>query len=237
MKYVIVICFVLFNYAYTNGQNVDPRIHSKDPKVRAIYFNEQLDKVKYNSEFVFEGTIQKKESYPRIDNDGKDYSAASCIIKITKVLRGELKLGTIELISKIETYGAPISAKRIHGEVGKFDSTFIFFCRSAEKDFPYNPNYNIYQVTNKNILSLTDDYFEDCMIRLPGGNRMFGNSVRSKIDIYNKLKTLPKINISAITTEDTTEQIDHNLKDAQTFKFTKAQIDSNRQVRALKKNQ
>lgn len=58
MKKIIFCCFALLIYAYTNGQNIDPRKYSHDPKARASFFNEQIEKVKNNSEFIFEGIIQ-----------------------------------------------------------------------------------------------------------------------------------------------------------------------------------
>ena len=216
MKKIIICCFILLLHLYISGQSYkDPRFHSNDPKVKAAFMKEQIENVKNNAEFVFEGILQKRESYPREDN-----AITSDIVKITKVFRGNLKRGTVEILfwptaRSSDVINVPIKREsmKIYG-----DSVFIFFCRVADR-YPYDPRYNIYPVDNKKILTEANGYIE-CLIS-PSEGSMFGKRFQSKREIYRNIIKLPNIDKSVITKEDT-----GFVRPGPPPRLTKAQIDS-----------
>jgi hypothetical protein len=227
MKKIIICCFALLLHIYVYGQS---RKHDTDSGGEAGFLQKQIEDVKNNAEFVFEGIIQKQDFYPRTDNNGTEYCAVSSIIKITKVFRGNLKPGTtIEFVCTQEYYnGFQMPTQR---ESRKTNSAFLFFCRAAGKDYPYNTKYNIDPVDNKVII--TDaNYYTRCSYRLPTGN-VFGNRFHSKAEYYRYISTLPNINKSVITAEDTTIKVSNHVSYSSTI--TKAHADSVKRAQELKK--
>src|ERR1035437_2219382 len=93
MKKILISCFALFLlFSYIHGQaKYDPMAYPKD---HAAFIQEQNDDVKNNAEFVFEGFFQRSDNHP--------YSI-SVIVKITKVFRGNLKPGTVE-VAGVQTF-------------------------------------------------------------------------------------------------------------------------------------
>ena len=100
MKKIIISCFALLLHLYISGQSLhDPRYHSHDPKVKEAFMQEQIEDVKNNAEFVFEGISQKMDAYPRGEDARHTIYVSSYIVKITKVFRGNLKPGTVEIVN------------------------------------------------------------------------------------------------------------------------------------------
>ncbi len=135
MKKIIICCFILLLHLYISGQSYkDPRFHSHDPKVREAFIQEQIENVKNNAEFVFEGTIQKMERYPRGENIAQANCIISNIVKITRVFRGNLKPGTIEIVygptaRSSDVINVPIKRESMIIYAG--DSDNIFFCKTC----------------------------------------------------------------------------------------------------------
>jgi hypothetical protein len=203
MKKIMIFSFFILLQSGLCGQDPDPRRHSKDPAVRAQFKEEQYEDIKNNAEYIFEGIVLKTEIYPRVDKFGKEYYANSQLIKITKILRGNLKLGTVEFICVqpiFSGFSLPPERTEVHLWA---DSLYFYFCKSGEKDFPYDPRYNIYSVDNKRILTSSNKYIE---FRFdPHDNELFGKQLRSRGEFYRILRTLPNIKMPALTAEDTIE--------------------------------
>jgi hypothetical protein len=227
MKKIMISCFTILLQIYTYGQSsLDPRSYSSNPEENKAFYLEQIENVKNNSEFVFEGIKQESDCYPRIDKNGYPYCAISTIFKITKVLRGNLKLGTVEIIKRTNSY-MPDQRENIKIPV---DSDYIVFCKATD-EYPYDTKYNIYPVDNKKILTPSSDLV-DCFIN-PLDGRFFEKWLRSKAEVYRNISALPNINKSVITMEDTTIQVSDHVFYSRTT--TKAQIDSARREEELKK--
>ena len=78
----------------------DSITHLKKEKpltLRDAFLKEQTEDMKNNAEFVFEGFYQRRDVYPRKDKNGEVYYPICDILKITKVFRGNLKIGTVEV--------------------------------------------------------------------------------------------------------------------------------------------
>ena len=87
------------------------------------------------AEFVFEAVVKKIDYYPRIDNNGKKQGASSWILKITKIFRGNLKPGTVEMIAENP---ASVAESQRNSDKHLSDTLCIFFCRVAI-EYPYDP--------------------------------------------------------------------------------------------------
>ncbi len=211
MKRLLIASFVLIVQIVLFGQSSnDPRSHSKIPAEKGAYLIEQIERVKNSCEYIFEGKVQRMEYYPRTDKNGKEFCAVSNIIKITKIYRGKLKPGLVEVIVIQGPYpGFQIPAQRGSYEVGRQDSVCIYFCRKADNDYPYNSQYNIYPVDNKHILTIANEYIR-CIIRMPDTDNelLFDKNNRnhpSKGDFYRRISKLPNIKMPLITAKDTEE--------------------------------
>lgn len=228
MKKIIISCFAILLHIYTYGQSsLDTRSYSSNPEENKAFYLEQIANVKNNSEFVFEGIKQKSDCYPRIDKNGYQYCAISTIFKITKVLRGNLKLGTVEIIKQTNSY---MPAQRENIKILR-DSDYIVFCKATD-EYPYDAKYNIYPVDNKKILTPSSDWV-DCFIN-PLDGRFFEKWLRSKTEVYRNISALPNINKSAITLEDTTIKVSDHVSYSTTV--TKAHADSVKLEQAQKKS-
>ena len=155
-----------------------------------------------NAEFVFEAVVKKIDYYPRIDSDGLKRLGISWILKVTKVFRGNLKPGTVEMVGESGN-GVGIQQQR-ETDNQQRDTLFIFFCRVAN-EYPYNPKYNIYPVDNKTILAIYSKEASDSYDRIDVNLRQgFNKRFASKGDIYRYIAKYPNVKIPVLTKEDTT---------------------------------
>jgi len=243
MKKIIISYFAFLFNLYTYGQSYeDPRANSEDTSVRRAFLQEQIKSVENDAEFVFEGTLQKVEFYPRTDNNGKPYYVISQIINIKKVYRGNLLPGTVEFIIKtnpLKIFNIAFPYKR-QNLTASYDTTAVnlYFCRTAGNNFPYNPKYNIYPAHNKIIITSASKYLA-CQVKLPAF-RLFDYEWTQffyrNCDFYKYLSSLPNINKSVFTKEDTTFPPRKNREVYRTHPVTKAHIDSVEAEQWLQKN-
>ena len=112
-------------------------------------FREANERMK-TAEVVFEGTLLKYDVYPYYGPNGIE-KRTSKIFDVKKVFKGNLKLGTIEMIIKDEGDHISMLAEREHVKIHEI-GTIICFARIA-KEFTYDPLYNIDKVDNKTIIT------------------------------------------------------------------------------------
>ena len=145
------------------------------------------DEIINKSEYVFEGNIIKNDIYFRNNS-----VTSSEIVKISKVFRGNIVPGTIEIVSysSLNMDGD----LRVTGHINSDDKFGIFFCRFA-KEFPNDPKYNIDKVDNKVILA----YKGIIKYSSPYGYTELGvlkrGKINTKAEIYKILKRYPNLNI------------------------------------------
>lgn len=174
------------------GQNTSHRYENRLEQIRKENLEKRYEIL--NHYFVFEGTIIKRDYYYRNKTDLFE----SDIVQISRVFRGfkQIKTGTVEIVFRANPYLTIFNAKR---ETDKSinEPTCVFFCREA-LEYPYNTEYNIDPVNNKIIL--TD------LIRINlssfWSDRILQSDFGSKTEIYEYLKTLPKIDIVAINEQE-----------------------------------
>ena len=107
-----------------------------------------------NAEFVFEGATRSRDVFILTDRLGRKVVVESAIVNITKVFRGNIRPGTVELIGLSQAVAMKGDQEHTTYEVKGTDSIAIFFC-SVSTEYPYNPKYDIYQLDNKiNLTSL-----------------------------------------------------------------------------------
>ena len=154
------------------------------------------------SDYVFEGVIIRQTVYLR-----ENYTACSDIVQITKIFRGNLKPGTVEIVSYTnmvianntdwDVCDAACLKKYSHDTIG------IFFCRVA-KEFPYNPKYNIESVNNTPILTYyhnniwTFGNWDKILSTHYGYRGMPGlkkGKISSKSEVYQILRKYPNLKI------------------------------------------
>jgi hypothetical protein len=212
----------------------DSRAYSRDPAVKSAFLKEQTEDVKNNAEFVFEGFYQKSDVYPRKDKNGKEYYPICNIIKITKVFRGNLKPGTVEIAAVQNKYSDFTPPLKRESELYS-DSTkkLIFFCRAAGKDHPYDATYDIYPVDNKTILMKANEYVESGF-RMPV-DYMFETRMYMKGDVYRYIRKLPNIKMPVLTKEDTVEVSNHKAIPGKPVGLTKIEKDSLKAIRIEKR--
>ena len=152
-----------------------------------------------NAEYIFEGKTIRLTSYRR---DNK-INVESRIVKISKVIKGNLKIGTCEIVT-------PLSEGIVAGDTrdpyAPRDTFGIFVCRKAV-EFPFDPRYNIDKVDNKEILTqghkMCSILFTDRLIL--GPDTLF----RNKIAAYRFLKhygNIKNIAVSGRELQDSTRQ-------------------------------
>jgi len=209
MKKILIttIALLLQLCIFGQTQKNDPRLHSKIPGEKEAFWKDQFEDIKNNAEFVFEGVVQRQDIYPRTNKKGIEFCAGSYIIKITRVFRGHLKPGTVELVTTISPYSATFEMPTQRKTIGiePSDSVYLFFCKNAKNDYPSDPEYNIDQVSNKTIVTDANTYVQ-CMEKLPTitlfRSRIPG--VNTTFDFYKYICTLPHIDKSVLTKADTT---------------------------------
>jgi len=145
------------------------------------------DEIINKSEYVFEGNIIKNDIYFRNNS-----VTSSEIVKITKVFRGNIVPGTIEIVSfsSLNMDGD----QRVTGHVNSVDKFGIFFCRPA-KEFPYDSKYNIDQVDNKVILSYNGIIKYSSPYGYTGLGVLKRGRINTKAEVYTLLKRYPNLNI------------------------------------------
>ncbi len=164
-----------------------------EPPLDIDKINKQSDSIRdeiiNKSEYVFEGTIIKCDGYFRNNS-----VMCSEIVKITKVFRGNLVPGSIEVLS----YSNSILVdgyKREAWKLNSYDKFGIFFCRIA-KEFQFDPKYNIDKVDNKEILT-----YKGRIQYSPYGGSYEGivnlknGKITTKAELYKILKRYPNLNI------------------------------------------
>jgi len=235
MKKVLITTIALLLQLCIFGQiqKNDPRLHSKVPGEKEAFYQDQMNDIKNNAEFVFEGVVQKEEIYPRTDKNGMEYCAVSVIVKITRVFRGHLKPGTIEFVNKVDPYTTlafemPTERKNVY--IAPTDSVWLFFSREAGNDYPRDAKYNLYPVENKKIITTANNFLR-CETKLPT-NTLYQRKipgVETTYDFYKYLASWPHIDKSILTKADTTIMPDTGPS-WYSKTYTKAEVDSARRA-------
>jgi hypothetical protein len=237
MKRILIIsCFGLLLQISIFGQ-IDSSVYT----IR----NETINK----SDYVFEGVIIKQTIYLR-----KNHMACSNIVKITKVFRGNLKPGTVEIVSYTNMFIANNTDRDVCDAacLKKYnrDTLGIFFCRVA-KEFPYSSKYNVDALDNKTILTdyhnNEEPYGDGDRILSPhyGYKGMPGlnenGRIRTKAQVYQMLRKYPNLKIPDYAEPEPWDTIhDSRFGPDATFKNMeqlKAHRDSVVRAHALKKQQ
>jgi hypothetical protein len=180
-----------------------------------------------DADFIFEGIASTEEFYTRVGANGKEQRMRSSIVTVTKVFRGNLKLGTVEVLDEIEDWD--ISAKRVIVNLHRSLTRGIYFCK-VNKVYPFDSKYNIYAVDNKSILASCG------FINLFVPGQWFDKKFESKGRIYRYISTLPNITMPVISKEDTVFS-DQPVQPKVFHGHTKAYVDSVNRENELKINQ
>lgn len=136
-------------------------------------------------DYIVEGSVIDKKSYYTIDMQ-KIYTIN--LIKISKVLKGELECGTVELI----TTGGEIGSTRIFSEhlleVDR-DAKGVFLCRATTKELPQTPLFN-----PTNALTLEGVYENQSFIKYTEeANNIIAHDITGKYDSLIQLYNLAQI--------------------------------------------
>jgi hypothetical protein len=233
MKKIIISCIALMLQLYVYSQVANPqRRFSKDINEREAWRHEEIEYIKNNADFIFEGVLDKTDEYPRVDKNGKVFGVESWYIKITKVFKGKLKPGTIELIRKTDRLPKKRFSEKQSESVFPADSVFIFFCKET-KEYPYDTKYNIYPLDNKKILS---DYNNN-IVCTPSLFQLtiFEEKFNSLADIYRFISTLPHVKMPVITQRDTSfERVRGPSHPGTPHMMSQAMVDSLKAIRNAK---
>jgi hypothetical protein len=229
MKKIISCCLALLLFVSIYGQNINtPNLsHSFN---REDAFNK--------CDYAFEGIIIKISTYMR-----NNHAIESDIIRVTKVFKGNLSLGTVEIVNYIEyALFDSDTQKRTTGNAAKLkeykvDTFGIFFCKVA-KELPYDPKYNIDIVDNKVILSGYNNNSNDIrqptrsqdrILRTNYGYRSYGlpfppGRHSTKAEVYQYLRKYPNLKIPDYAEP---EPVDTTIKPATSgHHFSKHERDS-----------
>ena len=190
MKKTIISCFVLLLALCSFAQEID---------YKKIYREDAIN----NSPYVFEGVIIKESFYKRNNS-----TVISYIVRVTSILRGKLKLGTVEIVSYSDiliTDGKERESLDNKGSqrIGN-DTLCVFFCKPAT-ELSYNAKYNIDNVDNKTVLSgfYNNRNDENQFSMLVGYRRKgfyYGGLdalFKTKVEVYQYLSTFKGLNIPA----------------------------------------
>lgn len=136
-------------------------------------------------DYIVEGSVIDKKSYYTIDMQ-KIYTIN--LIKISKVLKGELECGTVELI----TTGGEVGSTRIFSEhlleVDR-DAKGVFLCRATTKELPQSPLFN-----PTNALTLEGVYENQSFIKYTEeANNIIAHDITGKYDSLIQLYNLAQI--------------------------------------------
>jgi Secretion system C-terminal sorting domain len=119
MKNILFILYIILYSTNTFAQEIPINI---------------IDRVN-TVEYIFEGSVIDKHSYSTSNNSN---IFTTNLIQITKILKGNLTCGTVEII----TEGGQVNGKEIFGphlldlEIG---SQGVFLCRITNRELPVNP--------------------------------------------------------------------------------------------------
>ena len=166
------------------------------------------------SAYAFEGIIIKKSAYLR---DNKP--VLSDIVRITKVFRGNLSIGTVEIVNYVESllFESPKMLRKTYEidqlKKEKVDTFGIFFCKVAN-ELTYDPKFNINSVDNKIVLSdYSNDPFQHRFNRILRTHYGYQGGPPGEHDtkakIYKLLKKYPSLKIPDYSEP---EPIDTTLK-------------------------
>jgi len=159
------------------------------------------DECQKNAEFIFEGSIIATRSY---SNPNSVYEViVSELINITKVFKGNLKIGTVELIYKascdvVGSKDDPIMYYEKPNDI----CNRIFFCKSSNM-YPHDRNSSGYTIKNNVILTDYCSYryryvIHDSQCRTTRkvlGISGFDSTFISKASLYNYLRNKYQIAI------------------------------------------
>jgi len=234
LKKYIISCFAVILFLSTEAQQ-EKRINIDS--IRKDYYATQLKRIKDSAEYIFEGIVRKKDHYMRPWKNGSEFNTTSTIVEITKVFRGNLRIGTVEIVNYADS--RMIGNTKIRGSY-KLNSgdtmKEIFFCNSSNI-YPYDPKYNIDTVDNKTILnpfcslgSLKSD-----------PNDLYFNGISNKRltkgEFYRFFGSFPNATMPILTKEDTTVLIipsNHIAIPSKPKTYTTAEMDSLREISAKK---
>jgi len=242
MKIIFLIVLSLMFYIDIFCQDNYP----KDP-IRDAIINK--------SEYVFEGKIIMHSTYMRGN------PVESIIVRITKVFKGNLSIGTVEILRYVHSFFYETPEEGLKMRTNTQDSVElkkyinpdgIFFCRTA-KEFPYDPKYNIDQTDNKIILTYYYNnkynigYYGDRIVRTPeqgytGIGVLKHGRIKTKAEIYQILRRYPNLNIPDTCEPEPGAEADKYSRYGPNATFKsweaeKAYFDSVRYAHALKKSQ
>ena len=223
MKKIIISCFALLLFVSTYGQiGIDtPSSFNRDDA-----FNK--------ADYAFEGVIIKTSFYERNHSD-----VLSDIVKVTKVYKGNLKLGTVEIVNYTNLLSTSVGkdGKDTYApnllDDHKLDtlSTFgIFFCK-VDKDLPYDATLNTDITDNKVLLS---DYHNEFYLGILDrtfctGKAYFGalGELSSKAEVYQKLRKYPNLKIPDYADQDREFFEDTTIKPLPSdHQYSKHELDS-----------
>jgi hypothetical protein len=182
-----------------HAQQINNEKHNKyGDSVFVAKLEQNQKRTRDSSQFIFEGNLQYINTYNTSDKNGNNFIIESRTINVTKVFRGQLKLGTVELIRNIYPNGKTIYSP--HKKSQK-DTAFIFFCSEVKKN-PFNASHNRGVFDNKMLL----EYYGYGAISLKYKTGFDGgNSFPSLSSIYRYIGTFPNIKKPVVTQNDTIE--------------------------------
>jgi hypothetical protein len=203
-KYIIVsiIGLLFFNLQISaqnqngnTGKNLQDR-SDENRKFRRQNINNSIE----NADYIFEGTVLKNDIYFR------NRAINSQIINITKVFKGKLKLGTIEVLSYSSLIYIEDNINTRYSQTHfEHEAACLFICRIAN-ELPFDSKYNIDKVDNSQILYCNDinvvsyNYFAgDGKGRVidagEGKARGLDTIFKNKTAVYKYLSTFKSIKI------------------------------------------
>ena len=188
ISYLIIFLFQIVVFD-TSAQSIYPKNYRLDK-----------DECQKNAEFIFEGNIIATRSYS--DKNSIYEVLISELINITKVFKGNLKIGTVELIWKTSSDIVGSKDDPIMYYEKPFDiCNHIFFCKVSNM-YPHDRNSSGYTINNNVILN---DYCDSRYVihdsqcrttRKVLGITGFDSTFISKVSLYNYLRNKYQIVIS-----------------------------------------
>lgn len=203
MKKIIISCLALIMFISALGNTFLLGNQSKQESFTDEVIKSRNEIIN-NSDFIFEGVIIKSSYYIR-----SNAAICSDIVKITKVFRGKLITGTVEIENYVDldivsnTGRDEYDASQL--KKNRRDTIGIFFCRLA-REFSFDPKYNLDVVDNKPILT---SYYNNINNEspFPGGRILstgygyLGMSglktgrITTKAELYQILRKYPNLKI------------------------------------------
>jgi hypothetical protein len=180
-----------------------------------------------SADYIFEGTASTREIYTLVGGDGKKHLMSSTIVSVTKIFRGNLKLGTVEILHELIPEQGWINEKREIVKIPYPLTHGIYLC-IINNEFPFNLSNSIHPVDNKTILVSRSN------INLIIAREWLDKQFESKAQIYKYIRTWPNIKMPVIAAEDTMIKVSGHKSFSSTM--TKAHADSvNRHLELKKK--